>query len=187
MCSRIFAIWGNVFDSRSRFEAIPDKVCVVFLITLNLATFKIYSNRRRQLPFYVQGLIGKSVSRVFNRLWNYVFKGLIGTVLVFIGVSFVCVTLSTGSLICCVTIPLWYPIVTTMHHLGFVFFYDWEMRQSGIKTFFLISRLFNLLIFRLFICGVLQPICALATALIICPCMSLVFAICKQRLILSKN
>ena len=53
MCSRICAIWGNVFDSRSRFEAIPDKVCVVFLITLNLATFKIYSNRRRQLPFYV--------------------------------------------------------------------------------------------------------------------------------------
>jgi len=66
-------------------------------------------------------------------------------------------------------------------HMFFVCIYDWEMRKSGLKVVWLIGRLWNLIIFRLFIFGCLQPVAALITALFICPFLSLLVILCKRE------
>ena len=76
--SRIAAIWNHVAKSRADFESIPDK-----------------------------GLIGKAVQRVFNKFWNYIIKGAIGTVglvLIFPLFSFI---VSSLSILAALTAPIW--------------------------------------------------------------------------------
>jgi hypothetical protein len=120
------------------------------------------------------------VSRFFNRTWNYLFKGFIGSLGLLLIFPLICILASISSLFLCVTSPLWYPLVSLAQHLFFVFIYDWEMRKSSLHVASLIARVWQLIVFRLLICGFLQPIAALATALFICPILSLTVATCKR-------
>lgn len=79
LCSRVGSVWTSVAYSRAKFESIPDK-----------------------------GLIGKTVTRFFNRTWNYVFKGCVGSLGILVVYPIVCIGASLGSLLLCVTMPLWY-------------------------------------------------------------------------------
>lgn len=80
--SRLRGIWRNIRRSRSKFESQPE-----------------------------YGLLGKSVSRFFNIVNNYLIKGLIGTTSVAILFPIVALvnTLFTilGTLICVVPAPIW--------------------------------------------------------------------------------
>ena len=122
------------------------------------------------------------MSRFFNRTWNYLFKGFIGSLGLLLIFPLICILASISSLFLCVTSPLWYPLVSLTQHLFFVFIYDWEMRKSNLHVASLIARIWHLIVFRLFICGFLQPIAALTTALFICPLLSLIVATCQRRL-----
>ncbi len=146
-CSRLRSIWSNVRESRRKFELIPDK-----------------------------GLIGKSVSRFFNVIWNYGFKGALGSAGLTLIYPVLCLLISTGSLILGLLTPVWYPILSVFHHLAFLFIYDWD--HCGRFNLFKIFPFFTVLLIRLALLGTIQPISALATATIVCPCLSLLVALC---------
>jgi hypothetical protein len=56
----------------------------------------------------ISGFLGKNIQRVFNQVWNYIVKGLIGTVGVCLVYPASCLIISTVSLITGVLSPIWY-------------------------------------------------------------------------------
>ena len=156
MYSRLKAVWDYVAQSRAKFESTPDK-----------------------------GLIGKSISRIFNVIWTYVFVGGVGAASILCVNPLICLSISTFSLLLCITMPLWYPLASVAMHLLFITFYDWEfaycLHMNKAPLFF---RLWRMFIGHLISGGIFQPILAAATSLIVCPTLSLLvgtrkFYICE--------
>jgi len=151
--SRLKAVWTHVAESRAKFEATPDK-----------------------------GLIGKSVSRIFNLIWNYVFVGGVGSASLVVFNSAICLGSSALSLLVCVTSPAWYPLASVLMHLLFITIYDWEFAYvSGYShnwniVFF---SLWRMIIGHLVLGGVCHPVFAALTAFIACPTLSLIGALGK--------
>ena len=52
-------------------------------------------------------MIGKNFSRFLNKIWNYIVKGLVGTLGVVIIISTICLALSIGSIILAILSPIW--------------------------------------------------------------------------------
>ena len=53
------------------------------------------------------GFIGKSMTRHFNRVWNYFFKGAVGSVLLVSCFPVMATVVSSLSLVLGVTAPVW--------------------------------------------------------------------------------
>ncbi len=136
LVSRIVAIWRHVSFSRKRFEDQPDT-----------------------------GLLGKTVTRFFNCIWNYVFKGFFGTLLLALIFPLLCIFVSTASIFIGLTTPLWYPIISVLLHLLFLFIFDWELDTKFYRRFF---PIFTILV-KSIVCGIISPILALITAVFLCP------------------
>jgi hypothetical protein len=62
----------------------------------------LYKQKKRFI-----GLIGKSVQRFFNRIWNYLIKGVMGTVAIATIMPPLCIGLSLGSLLLALLTPIW--------------------------------------------------------------------------------
>lgn len=102
--SYLSAIWDDVFESR-----------------------KIFEERE-------QGFIGKTFTRPFNIIWNYVIKGAIGTVLYCICypiLTIINIILTAGLLI---TTPVWVPIVAFITHLFNMLSYDFDTTENPDTT-----------------------------------------------------
>jgi hypothetical protein len=56
------------------------------------------------------GFLGKNVQRLFNKFWNYVVKGFVGTLAICIVYPTVCLVVPTGSFILGVLSPIWYDL-----------------------------------------------------------------------------
>lgn len=93
--SRIAALWQNVKESREEFEKSKDT-----------------------------GILGKSITRVFNIIWNYGIKGLFGTALCVIGHPILTVCNSIISLASIITSPVWAPVLSLLKYLFDMFIYD---------------------------------------------------------------
>ncbi|CAF4418918.1 unnamed protein product [Rotaria sp. Silwood2] len=142
--SRIVALWNHVRHSRQKIEQAPDR-----------------------------GFLGKNMQRIFNRFWNYVAKGIVGTVAICAIYPVSCVLLSTGSFILGVLSPIWMPILTLLFHILQILIYDANSAgEYGRKVFCLI----NILITDFLLCGIIQPILVLI-ALIVSPITSLLILI----------
>lgn len=92
---RISKLWSNIKASRSSFEDQPDK-----------------------------GIIGKGITRIFNVLWNYGFKGILGTLLCLLLhpiLAILCiVTCFTGL----ITSPIWAMLCSVFMYLFDILVYD---------------------------------------------------------------
>lgn len=55
----------------------------------------------------ILGFIGKGMTRHLNRVWNYLIKGILGTLTVLIVFPILCLSVSLGSLIVALTGPFW--------------------------------------------------------------------------------
>ncbi|CAF0762309.1 unnamed protein product [Rotaria sp. Silwood1] len=142
--SRLVALWNHVRHSRQKFEQTPDR-----------------------------GFLGKNIQRIFNRFWNYVAKGFIGTVAICAIYPVSCIILSTGSFILGVLSPIWMPILTLLFHILQILIYDaTSAGEYGRKLFCFI----NILITDFLLCGIIQPILVLI-ALITSPITSLLLVI----------
>lgn len=139
--SRIAAIWNHVSKSRKTFEDQPDR-----------------------------GLLGKSVTRIFNVIWNYFIKGFIGTVGLILIYPILCLTVSLVSLVIGLLTPVWYPVLSILQHLAFVFMFDWELRDKFCRS---VLPIFAIVI-RFFLIGVVGSILAFVTAVLICPLLSII-------------
>ncbi|XP_076073157.1 uncharacterized protein LOC143044850 isoform X3 [Mytilus galloprovincialis] len=140
MVSRIRALWEHVRISRKKFEETPDR-----------------------------GFLGKSFARHFNRFWNYILKGGVGTFFVAVTMPVLCTVTSTLSMILSISAPLWIPVVTLIVHIGGFLIYDFDSPDDSNK----IGILFEAIIWRLLIQGCIQPVTAVLVGSIGCPLSSL--------------
>ena len=61
----------------------------------------------KNVTLFTTGFLGKSLTRHFNRLWNYFVKGAMGSTLLVLCFPVMCVVASTLSLVTAVTSPIW--------------------------------------------------------------------------------
>ncbi|CAC5419470.1 unnamed protein product [Mytilus coruscus] len=116
-----------------------------------------------------RGFLGKSFARHFNRFWNYILKGGVGTFFVAVSMPVLCTVTSTLSVILAISAPLWIPVVTLIVHIGGFLIYDFDSPDDSNK----IGILFEAIIWRLLIQGCIQPVTAVLVGSIGCPLSSL--------------
>ncbi|KAL7033342.1 hypothetical protein ACKWTF_007549 [Chironomus riparius] len=140
MASRLLELWRHISKSRTHFESEPDT-----------------------------GFIGKGMTRHLNRIWNYVFKGLFGTILILFLFPILCISVSFISICFAIAAPLWIPIITSLLHLYMMVIYDLDSPNDARNKYCI---LFEAIGWDLLLQGILQPICATFVALIMCPVIS---------------
>lgn len=142
--SRFRALWRHVHKSRARFESTVDT-----------------------------GFLSKNITRHFNRFWNYVVKGVFGSILLIIGNPILCICATIGSLIAGVTAPLWVPIAVASHYLICIFIFDFDSPYKYTRERNRIMVFFDMIIYRIIILGICQTVGSLFAGLIVLPFGSL--------------
>ncbi|KAL5274491.1 hypothetical protein ACFFRR_000922 [Megaselia abdita] len=145
LASRLIELWRHISKARTHFETEPDT-----------------------------GFIGKGFTRNMDRVWNYFFKGFLGTVLLLIGFPLICLITTVLSIFLAVTSPVWVPVFTTALHLYMILIYDLDSPDPSKNRYCI---LLEALIWNIFIQGMVQPVVAVFIAAIICPLTSIVVLI----------
>lgn len=141
LCSRLLALWRHISKSRTHFETKPDT-----------------------------GFIGKGMTRHINRLWNYIVKGLLGTLGIILVFPVVCLLISCGSLAVTVTAIFWMPVVTLGLHLFMALIYDLDSPDPSRNRYLV---MLEAILWNIGIQGCVQPLAALFVAFVVCPVISL--------------
>jgi hypothetical protein len=132
-------LWQSIFRSRNEFERRPDT-----------------------------GLLGKSVSRIFNVIWNYVFVGLFGSLIILIVWPLACFVVMLLSICVIFTSIFWVPIITLLAASIRLLVFDWHGRP--FPNHLLTTRFVPVLasVFRM-IWYVVVLLSCLAFIVVICP------------------
>jgi len=99
-------IWANVAESRSRFERAPDT-----------------------------GILGKRFSRGINIIWNYVFKGFFGSLIIGTCFPILCILNIFLSIFLSLTSALWVPLLVFGAYFFELFVYDFVRPGSDYGYF----------------------------------------------------
>ncbi|XP_069125487.1 uncharacterized protein [Argopecten irradians] len=129
----------------------------------------VWDSRKKFEDAPDQGFLGKSFTRHLNRFWNYVLKGACGTVILVLFFPACCVVASTASLTAAITAPLWMPAVTLLVHFSFFLIFDFDCPDESNRLFLV----FEALIGRILLQGLIQPIAAGLTGGVLCPMAAL--------------
>ncbi|KAL0840928.1 hypothetical protein ABMA28_014724 [Loxostege sticticalis] len=113
------------------------------------------------------GLLGKGLSRQANRLWNYGAVGGLGSLCLLLVFPLAALACSALSLAAAATVPLWTPALTLAVHCASALLYELDCPDPPRLNRFLV--LFEVIIWRIAILGILQPIVAFIVAIILCP------------------
>jgi hypothetical protein len=108
---RICNLWKNISQSRVNFENRPEN-----------------------------GILGKSFTRIFNILYNYLAKGVIGTVMIGIGHPLLVIINTIVSLIGTITSPLWSIIASVVVYIWCLLVYDVDAPETQEYQWFPIVR-----------------------------------------------
>lgn len=141
LCSRLLALWRHISKSRTHFETKPDT-----------------------------GFIGKGMTRHINRLWNYIVKGLLGTLGIILVFPLVCLLISCGSLAITVTAIFWMPVVTLGLHVFMALIYDLDSPDPSRNRYLV---MLEAILWNIGLQGCVQPLAALFVAFVLCPVISL--------------
>jgi len=145
MVSRIQSLHRNIAKSRAKFEATPDR-----------------------------GLLGKNFTRIFNLIWNYICKGLVGTTMFLLFYPVINTLLSTLSIIIGITTPVWILPVMILYYLFQILIFDLKRPSgTGCRLFYL----FHIILYKLLILGVCQPVACVFLALVGYPLAAIVLCI----------
>ncbi|XP_017770930.1 PREDICTED: uncharacterized protein LOC108558515 isoform X2 [Nicrophorus vespilloides] len=142
LCSRLISLWRHISKSRTHFETKPDT-----------------------------GFIGKGLTRHTNRVWNYFFKGLFGTLGLVLVFPIVAILVTLNCLFIAMTAMLWMPVLTLGVQIFNGLIYDLDSPELRRNRFFV---LFEAVIWNIGLQGCVQPILALLVAFIVCPIISLI-------------
>ncbi len=149
LASRLIALWRHISKSRTHFETEPDT-----------------------------GFIGKGLTRHMNRMWNYVFKGFLGTIVILFLYPIVCVAACAGSILLAVTAPLWMPCAALIFHLYMMIVYDFDSPDSTENRYCVVLAA---VVWNILIQGLLQPFLAISVATVLCPIASICVLIGTTR------
>ncbi|VDP81700.1 unnamed protein product [Echinostoma caproni] len=101
--SRIRRLWSDIRASRMAFDATPSK-----------------------------GMLDKAAARPLHRIWSYVFRGFLASVLLLLFWPPVCLIVSSLSLLVGLTLPIIVPFASlTSHLLGLLFWDAYKPGSSG--------------------------------------------------------
>ncbi|XP_059610904.1 uncharacterized protein LOC132257878 isoform X1 [Phlebotomus argentipes] len=140
MASRLLELWRHISKARTHFETEPDT-----------------------------GFIGKGMTRHMNRVWNYVLKGFLGTLLIIFIFPLLCILVSLASIAGAITAPLWVPIVTLLLHIYMMLIYDLDCPESSRNRY---CVLLEAVVWNIVVQGCFQPLLAVLVATCICPLTS---------------
>nr|CAD7198050.1 unnamed protein product [Timema douglasi] len=140
LASRLLSLWRHISKSRTHFETKPDT-----------------------------GFIGKGFTRHLNRLWNYLVKGLLGTLCVVLIFPLVCFVTSFCSLAMALTAFIWMPVVTLGLHLFMALICDLDSPDPTRNRYLVILEA---ILWNIGIQGGIQPVLALFVAFFMCPLIS---------------
>ncbi|KAM3964330.1 LOW QUALITY PROTEIN: uncharacterized protein ACR2FA_001299 [Aphomia sociella] len=113
------------------------------------------------------GLLGKGLSRQANRAWNYGVVGGLGSLCLLLLFPLVALCGSALSLAAAASVPLWMPPAAVAAHAANALICDFDCPDPARLNRWLV--LFEVLIWRIGILGVLQPIAAFIVAVVLCP------------------
>lgn len=119
--------------------------------------------------FFFKGFIGKGLTRHLNRIWNYLFKGLLGTILIVFLFPVLCVSASFGSILLAISAPIWMPIASVILHIYMMVIYDIDSPDNSENRYCIILEA---LVWNILIQGCLQPVAAVFVASVVCPLIS---------------
>ncbi|KAL0279520.1 UNVERIFIED_CONTAM: hypothetical protein PYX00_001058 [Menopon gallinae] len=142
LCSRLNALWRHISKSRTHFETKPDT-----------------------------GFIGKGMTRHLNRVWNYIVKGLLGTLLWTVLFPVICIVISSFSIFVAVTAIVWMPVFTFLLHIFMAVIYDLDSPDPSRNKYF---SVLEAIVWNILIQGCVQPIAAVLVACIVCPVITLI-------------
>ncbi|VVC99160.1 unnamed protein product [Leptidea sinapis] len=115
-------------------------------------------------------LLGKGLSRQANRIWNYGIVGGLGSVGLLLLFPVVVLMVSGLCLVVAASVPLWMPLVALSAHV-----------VSALLWFVL----FEVLLWRIGLLGIVQPVVAVAVALVLCPLSALILLV--ETIMLESN
>ena len=118
---RLKRLWSGIKRSRQEFENSPDI-----------------------------GIIGRGITRMFNRLWNYMIYGPISTVVILLGHPFMAALNTIGSIIGLLTSPLWSIVGGILMYLFTVLIWDIDSPNGEMRRF----KLFSIILRKLIIGGI---------------------------------
>ncbi|XP_050297770.1 uncharacterized protein LOC126737100 isoform X2 [Anthonomus grandis grandis] len=142
LASRLLNLWRHISKSRTHFETKPDT-----------------------------GFIGKGFTRHLNRVWNYFFKGLFGTIGLVVVFPLGCLLAIVVSVFVAFSAVVWMPVLTLLVQITNGLVYDLDSPEPQRNRFFV---LFEALLWNALIQGCLQPLVALVIAVIVCPVLTVV-------------
>ncbi|KAK3915173.1 Glycerol-3-phosphate acyltransferase 1, mitochondrial [Frankliniella fusca] len=140
LCSRMLVLWRHISKSRTHFETKPDT-----------------------------GFIGKGFVRHVNRFWNYIIKGVMGTLAIGILFPALCLAVSFSSIAIALTAILWMPCFTLILHVLMILFYDVDSPDASRNRWCMILEA---VVWNIIMQGLLQPVAALLVAVFVCPLIS---------------
>ncbi len=88
------------------------------------------------------GILGKTFTRIFNVLYNYIIKGVIGTGMIAIGHPILVIINTIVALVGTVTSPIWAVIASIIIYLWCIFIYDIDAPDSQEYHMFPLVRTF---------------------------------------------
>lgn len=115
---------------------------------------------------FILGFISKGMTRAINQIWNYFFKGFIGTSFIVFIYPMLCIVATIGSVILALTAPLWIPCVVIILHLYMIFIYDFDPPNDERNRY---CTFLKAIVWNILIQGCLQPILCLFVGGILCP------------------
>jgi hypothetical protein len=157
--SRLVALWRHISKSRTHFESEPDTgECGNHIM-----------GNGNEIMILFSGFIGKGLTRHLNRLWNYIIKGFLGTLLIIFMFPLLCLLASTTSILFALTAPAWMPMVTLLLHAFMILVYDMDSPDDNRNRYCI---LFEALVWNGFLQGLVQPLAAVIVSGFICPLVS---------------
>ncbi|KAK4293817.1 hypothetical protein Pmani_033507 [Petrolisthes manimaculis] len=139
LMSRLHTLWRHISKSRTHFETTPDT-----------------------------GFIGKGVTRHMNRAWNYVMKGIVGTLFLTTLFPIACLLVSLGSMAIAVAAPLWVPVCVLVTHIACVLVYDLDS-PTGTRRW---TPFLQALGLHLLVLGLIQAVLAFIAVTLVCPALA---------------
>ncbi|XP_038212023.1 uncharacterized protein LOC119832423 [Zerene cesonia] len=130
------------------------------------------------------GLLGKGLSRQAHRVWAYGLVGGLGSLALLLLFPLAALAVSALSLAAALTVPLWAPALALALHVGAALLYELDAPNPGkLNRWFV---LFEVLVWRIAILGILQPLLAVVVAVVLCPISALILlkaiGACAQEL-----
>nr|XP_024217346.1 uncharacterized protein LOC106677266 isoform X2 [Halyomorpha halys] len=117
------------------------------------------------------GFIGKGMTRQLNKTWNYIGKGLFGTLAIILIFPPLCLLTVALSLAIAATAFIWMPSVTLGLQIALGLIWDIDSPDTERNRYLVIAEA---LLWDIAIKGMLQPFAALMVAFVICPAFSLI-------------